>query len=157
MAFIFAVVLGILMADNAVSAGIPQCHKVFHQANDNPHPVSSTPIKINLTVAGVFDGAIEVVVYVKIATGYIPNGAGKEGALSVRLLDKKSALQDARKLFYKIYDQSGSYNWSYNSVHYIFPLRPGLSKFLEAGLKGPTHSRIQGKVQIIGYYTVQCL
>ena len=29
MAFIFVVVLGILMADNAVSAGIPQCHKVF--------------------------------------------------------------------------------------------------------------------------------
>ena len=151
MAFIFVVVLGILMADNAVSAGIPQCHKVFHQANDNPHPVSSTPIKINLTDAGVLDGAIEVLVF---ASAYIPNGAGKEGALSVRLLsDKKSALQDARKLFFKIYRSVPSYN----SEHYIFPLRPGLSKFLEAGLKGLTHSRIQGKVLIIGYYTLQCL
>ena len=154
MAFIFVIVFGILMVNNAVSAGIPQCRKVFHQANDNPHPVSSTPIKINLTDAGVFDGAIEVVVYAKIVTGYIYKGAGKEGTLFVRLLDTNSAIQDTRNLFYKIYQQSAL---SYNSENIQFPVISGLSKAVEAGLNGPTHRRVQGTVQIVGYYTVQCL
>ena len=100
------------------------------------------------------DSAIEVVVYAKIATGYISNGAGQEGDLFVRLLSTKSTVQDARKLFFKIYKQGP---WSYNSENIQFPVISGLSKKIEAGLVGPTDKRVQGTVQIIGFYTVECL
>ena len=95
-----------------------------------------------------------MVVYAKIATGYISNGAGQEGYLFVHLLSTNSTVQDRRNLFYKIHKQSA---WSHNSENIQFPVISGLSKKVEAGLVGPTDNRIQGTVQIIGFYTVQCL
>ena len=100
------------------------------------------------------DSAIEVVVYAKIATGNILNGAGQEGYLFVHLLSTNSTVQDRRDLFYKIHEQKA---WSYNSENIQFPVISGLSKKIEAGLVGPTDRRVQGTVQIIGFYTVQCL
>ena len=96
-----------------------------------------------------------MVVYAKISTGNIPQvSIGQEGTLFVRLLYTNSTVQDGRNLIYKIFDQSA---WSYNSENILFPVISGLSKTVEAGLDGPTAQRVLGTVQIIGFYTVQCL